>query len=58
LNILRTFCSTCNQGAKNITAMKPDLIWLLGQVRRVGVGDQRAVYDWLKAKFDRPADGA
>ena len=29
LSNLRTLCSTCNQGAKNITAVKPESIWLL-----------------------------
>ena len=30
---LRTLCSTCNQGAKNITTEKPTGLWLLSQVR-------------------------
>lgn len=49
---LRTLCSTCNQGAKNITTEKPSSIWLLSQVRRAGNGEQRAVYDWLKSKYE------
>jgi hypothetical protein len=48
---LRSLCSTCNQGAKNITAEKPSAIWLLSQVRRAGLDDQRAVFDWLSKKF-------
>lgn len=48
---LRTFCSTCNQGAKNITTEKPSEIWLLTQIRRAGQNEQRAVYDWLRRKF-------
>lgn len=48
---LRTLCSTCNQGAKNVTAEKPSTIWLLSQVRRAGREEQRAVYEWLKQKF-------
>jgi 5-methylcytosine-specific restriction endonuclease McrA len=51
LSNLRALCSTCNQGAKNITAVKPDVIWLLGQVRRCGQDEQRAVYEWLRTKF-------
>jgi 5-methylcytosine-specific restriction endonuclease McrA len=51
LSNLRALCSTCNQGAKNITAEKPTAIWLLGQVRRCGQDEQRAVYDWLRTKF-------
>jgi HNH endonuclease len=50
---LRTLCSTCNQGAKNITTEKPGKIWLKSQVRRAGVDEQRAVYDWLKQKFGK-----
>ena len=49
---LRALCSTCNQGAKNITTEKPSTIWLLAQVRRAGNGEQKAVYDWLKSKYD------
>ncbi len=48
---LRTLCSTCNQGAKNLTLEKPSSIWLLSQVRRAGVDEQRAVYEWLAKKF-------
>lgn len=51
LSNLRTYCSTCNQGAKNITTEKPSRIWLLAQVRRATISDQKAVYDWLKSKF-------
>lgn len=51
LENLRTLCSTCNQGAKNITTEKPSTIWLLQQVRRAGVDEQRAVFDWLSRKF-------
>ena len=48
---LRTLCSTCNQGAKNITSVKPPAIWLLSQIRRAGQEEQRAVLDWLLKKF-------
>lgn len=48
---LRALCSSCNQGAKNVTAEKPSRIWLLGQVRRANVDDQRAVLEWLTKKF-------
>lgn len=51
LSNLRTLCSTCNQGAKNITGEKPSAIWLLSQVRRAGIDEQRAVHDWLVKKF-------
>jgi len=52
LSNLRALCSTCNQGAKNITAEKPSRVWLLSQVRRARQDDQRAVFDWLQTKFE------
>lgn len=51
LSNLRALCSTCNEGAKNITSEKPTTIWLLGQIRRAGQDEQKAVYEWLRAKF-------
>lgn len=51
LSNLRTLCSTCNQGAKNITAEKPTVLWLLSQVRRAGQDEQLAVLQWLRKKF-------
>ncbi|MBA3724980.1 MAG: HNH endonuclease [Armatimonadetes bacterium] len=51
LSNLRALCSTCNQGAKNITGEKPTGIWLLSQVRRAGIDEQRAVFEWLRKKF-------
>jgi hypothetical protein len=51
LSNLRALCSTCNQGAKNITGEKPSYIWLLSQIRRAGLAEQRAVFDWLSTKF-------
>ena len=51
LSNLRALCSTCNQGAKNITTEKPTSIWLLSQVRRAGQDEQRAVLRWLRNKF-------
>ena len=48
---LRALCSSCNQGAKNLTAEKPTQIWLISQVRRAGLAEQRAVFQWLQKKF-------
>ena len=49
---IRILCSTCNQGAKNITTEKPSGVWLLSQIRRAGVKEQLAVFDWLRKKFE------
>ncbi len=51
LSNLRALCSTCNQGAKNVTIEKPTGLWLLTQIRRAGQDEQRAVFDWLRSKF-------
>jgi hypothetical protein len=53
LSNLRTLCSTCNQGAKNITNEKPTAIWLLSQIRRAGIQEQKAAFEWLSKKFGR-----
>jgi len=55
LSNLRALCSTCNQGAKNITAEKPTTIWLLSQIRRAGKDEQQAVFAWLSKKFSKDA---
>ena len=49
---LRALCSACNQGRKNLTASPPSWVWLLTQVRRATVGDQRKALEWLKGKFE------
>jgi 5-methylcytosine-specific restriction endonuclease McrA len=51
LSNLRTLCSSCNQGAKNVTGEKPGQIWLLSQIRRAARDEQQAVYQWLRSKF-------
>lgn len=53
LTNLRALCSTCNQGAKNITTEKPTTLWLLSQIRRSGQDEQLAVLKWLRKKFDQ-----
>jgi len=53
LSNLRTLCSTCNQGAKNITTEKPTGLWLLSQIRRAGQEEQLAVLKWLREKFNK-----
>ncbi len=52
LSNLRALCSTCNQGAKNITTEKPTGLWLMSQVRRAGRAEQLAVLNWLRKKFE------
>jgi len=51
LSNLRTLCSTCNQGAKNVTTEKPTWIWLLSALRRANQDDQQKALDWLRTKF-------
>lgn len=54
---LRALCSVCNEGAQNITLMRPDRKQLLVQIRRARTEDQIAALAWLIKKFpDRPLD--
>ena len=48
---LRALCSSCNQGAKNITQEPPSHTWLLAQVRRASVGDQKKIFVWLRRRL-------
>lgn len=48
---LRAVCTNCNEGLQNIALPKPDQIWLLSQVRRAGISDQRALLAWLRKKL-------
>ena len=48
---LRAICTSCNEGLQNIALPKPDRVWLLSQVRRATVSDQRVLLEWLKQKF-------
>jgi hypothetical protein len=52
LSNLRALCSTCNQGAKNITMEKPTWIWLKQQIKRAPENDKRLVYEWLRKHFE------
>ncbi len=64
LSNLRALCMDCNQGAKNLVQQLPTWTWLLAQLRRATIDDQRVAIDWLKSKFGgtrhdgRAADGA
>lgn len=52
---LRAICSVCNEGAQNITLIRPDLKHLLIQVRRATSEDQLEVLKWLITKFPKQA---
>ena len=51
LDNLRALCSNCNQGAKNITTEPPSWTWLLAQIKRARIDDQRRAFEWLEGKF-------
>ena len=48
---LRALCSICNEGAQNITLMRPDLKQLLITLRRATSDDQLIALQWLVKKF-------
>lgn len=48
---LRALCSICNEGAQNISPMRPDLKHLLIQIRRATTADQLEALNWLRKKF-------
>jgi 5-methylcytosine-specific restriction endonuclease McrA len=54
---LRAICSVCNEGASNVTAMRPDLVKLLAQVRRATGADQLKVLQWLAEKYPNQTSG-
>lgn len=48
---LRAVCTNCNEGLQNTGPPKPDLLHLMGQIRRATISDQQAVLEWLLTKF-------
>ena len=52
---LRAICSICNEGAQNVTLIRPDLKQLLIQIRRATSADQLEVLKWLISKFPKQA---
>ncbi len=48
---LRLLCSVCNEGASNLTLVRPDLRSLLTQTRRAPNKVQLTVLSWLIKKF-------
>lgn len=51
LTNLRALCSSCNQSAKNLAQEPPRWIWLLAQIRRASITDQKKALNWLKQKL-------
>lgn len=50
---LRAICSICNEGAQNITLIRPDLKQLSVQIRRATTADQLDILKWLIKKFPK-----
>ena len=49
---LRAVCTNCNEGLQNAALPKPDQVYILSQVRRATIDDQRALLEWLLGKFN------
>lgn len=52
---LKLLCSVCNEGASNLTLVRPDAISLLIQTRRAPTKVQLEVLTWLIRKFSAQA---
>jgi len=52
---LRALCSVCNEGAQNMTLIRPDLKQLMIQLRRAATPDQLEALKWLIVKFPKQA---
>lgn len=52
---LRAVCSVCNEGASNLTEVRPTIQKLLAQVRRATGSDQIKLLAWLVSKFPEQA---
>ena len=48
---LRAICTNCNEGLQNTSLPKPDQVYLLAQVRRATIDDQKVLLKWLLQKF-------
>lgn len=53
LSNLRVLCNVCNQGAKNLVQEAPRWTWLLSQLRRASLPDQKKALEWLSRKFEK-----
>jgi hypothetical protein len=49
---LRPICMVCNTGAANISAELPMAKRLIAELRKAPRAEQKAVWDWLKGKFE------
>jgi len=52
---LRLLCSVCNEGASNLTLVRPDSLSLLIQTRRAPSRVQLEVMEWLLKKYPKQA---
>ena len=52
---LRLLCSVCNEGASNLTLVRPDALSLLIQTRRAPSKVQLEVMHWLLKKYPKQA---
>lgn len=52
---LRAICSVCNEGAQNVTLIRPGLREVLVQLRRATTKDQLEAMRWLVKKFPKQA---
>ena len=48
---LRVLCQECNMGAKDLSTQPPSWAWLLAQIRKARIDDQRRALEWLEGKF-------
>jgi hypothetical protein len=48
---LRAICSTCNEGAANVTLPRPEALKLSTQIRRASSDSQLEVLAWMVRKF-------
>lgn len=49
---LRPVCMVCNTGASNISPELPTSRRIIAEIRKAPQTEQRAVYEWLKGKFE------
>jgi hypothetical protein len=48
---LRALCTNCNEGLQNTNLPTPNQVFLLSQIRRATIDDQKIVLEWLQKKF-------